>query len=77
VRDDDHGPVLLGGDVAEETGDVVADLRVEVGGGLVGENDGWLVGEGAGDATRCFSPPESFSGRNVGGKRSFWMCSIR
>ena len=49
VGDHDDG-VALGVEAAEEVGDDALVGGVEVAGGLVGEDDGGLVDEGAGDA---------------------------
>ncbi len=48
VGDDDDG-VAAGVEIVEEGHDLVAGLGVEVSGGLVGEDDGGAVDEGAGD----------------------------
>ena len=48
VGDEDDG-VALGVEIVEEGHDLVAGLGVEVSGGLVGEDDGGVVDEGAGD----------------------------
>jgi hypothetical protein len=48
VGDEDDG-VALGVEFVEEGHDLVAGLGVEVAGGLVGEDDGGLVDQGAGD----------------------------
>jgi hypothetical protein len=48
VGDDDDG-VALGVEIVEERHDLVAGLGVEVAGGFVGEDDGGLVDQGAGD----------------------------
>ena len=48
VGDDDDG-VALGVELVEEGHDLVAGLGVEVSGGLVGEDDGGVVDQGAGD----------------------------
>ncbi len=58
VGDVEHFEVVGGGDdggpaflihLAEEVDDRLAGVEVEVAGGFVGENDGGVVGEGAGD----------------------------
>ena len=46
---DEHDGVAFGVEVVEEGHDLVAGLGVEVSGGLVGEDDGGLVDQGAGD----------------------------
>jgi len=38
---------------------------VEAGDWLVGQHQLWLLHQGAGDATRCCCPPESWSARMV------------
>src|SRR5271155_3157675 len=48
VGDDDDG-VAVGVELVEEGHDLVAGLGVEVAGGLVGEDDGGAIDEGAGD----------------------------
>ena len=48
MGDDDDG-VALGVEVVEEGHDLVAGFGVEVSGGLVGEDDGGVVDQGAGD----------------------------
>ena len=48
VGDEDDG-VAVGVELVEEGHDLVAGLGVEVSGGLVGEDDGGAVDEGAGD----------------------------
>ena len=62
VGDDDQRP-SAGRQVVEDGEDLLAGLGVEVPGGLVGEDDQGIVGEGPAMATRCCSPPESSIGR--------------
>lgn len=49
VADDDDAAAVLFGEAAEETGDLPSVAGVEVGGRFVGEGDGGVVGERAGD----------------------------
>jgi len=49
VADDHHRAVVLSSELAQQTGDLTADGGVEVGGGLVGQDDRRIVGERAGD----------------------------
>ena len=48
VGDEDDG-VAAGVEIVEEGHDLVAGFGIEISGGLVGEDDGGLVDEGAGD----------------------------
>jgi hypothetical protein len=45
----DHAAAVVGGELAQQPGDVVAVAGIEVGGGLVGQDDAGVVGEGPGD----------------------------
>ena len=49
VADDDDAPALLLRDPAQEPHDLVADLRVEVGGRLVGQDERRVVDQRPGD----------------------------
>ena len=49
MADDDDAAAVFGGEAAQEPGDLASVSGVEVGGGFVGEQDGGVVGEGAGD----------------------------
>jgi hypothetical protein len=54
VADDDDAAVVFGGEAAQQPADVASVSGVEVGGGFVGEQDGGVVGEGAGDGDALF-----------------------
>lgn len=64
MRHDDDASAVLGGEAAQQPSDVVAMARVQVGRGLVSENDARVVGESSGDrhplllATRQLIGPE-------------------
>src|SRR6266511_3326399 len=49
LADDHHRAAVVGGELAQQPGDLAADGGVEVGGGLVGQDDRRIVGERAGD----------------------------
>jgi hypothetical protein len=62
VRDHhDRGAAAV--EVGEERHDGVAVFRIEVAGGLVGEEDGGEPARARATATRCCWPPESWEGR--------------
>src|SRR5512132_3882599 len=56
VGDDDHAAAVVGGELAQQPGDVMAVAGVEVGGGLVSEDDAGVVGQGPGDGDALFLP---------------------
>jgi len=49
VGDDDHSATVLFGEAAEDIEDGAAGGGIEGGGRFVGEDDGGVAGEGAGD----------------------------
>ena len=66
VGDDQQGPVLALGQVAEQLEDPGADLGVEVGGRLVGEDDRRGAGQGAGDRHPLLLPAGEVAGQEAG-----------
>ena len=65
VGDHDDG-VAVAVEVLEELGDDLLVGGVEVAGGLVGEQDGWVVDEGAGDADALLFAAGELAGQVLG-----------
>src|SRR5487761_2250653 len=65
VGDHDDG-VAVAVEVLEEVGDDLLVGCVEVSGGFVGEEDGWVVDEGAGDADALLLSAGEFAGEVAG-----------
>ena len=62
MANDDDAAVVFGGEAAQEPADLSSVSGVEVGGGFVGEQDGRVVGEGAGDGDALLFPARELVG---------------
>jgi len=66
VGDNDDAGLPLVRDLAEEVHDLAASDAVEGGGGLVGQHEGGLVGQGAGDGDALLLAAGELGGIRVG-----------
>jgi len=62
VSGEKDSSLLVGGELPDEFDDFVGGVRVEVAGGLIGEDDLWLVEEGPGDDNALLLAAREFVG---------------
>jgi hypothetical protein len=62
VADDHHRAAVLGGQPAQQPGDLAADGAAEVGGGLISQDQGRVVGQRAGDRHQLPLPARQLLG---------------
>jgi hypothetical protein len=65
VADDHHRPAIFGGQLAQQPGDLAADGAVEVGSGLIGQDQRGVVGQGPGDGHPLLFPARQLLGSEV------------